>query len=319
MRARIVPIVGFLFVAGVTAASAASSRVDGVAARWGDGNVAAYAELDAQGAPTAVGVVLSAGALTGHPSTPSDGNHCFDQNADGALDLATECNAWHERVLPLPSEAARRADLPFKWVLLNWNPKGHLPPGVFDLPHFDVHFYIEPIETIFAIVRGSCGVELVRCDQFAVARKPVPENYLPTAFSDLGLVAPAMGNHLIDLAEHNFHGTPFTRHWVYGTWDGRVAFWEEMLTLAYLQSKPDVCFPIPLPPAYAVAGRYPTRSCIRHLAATNEYTVSLEGFEAREASAPGAPRPVPAALPGPYDPQPATTTGGHGAGAASHN
>jgi hypothetical protein len=36
-------------------------------------------------------------------------------------------------------------------VGLNWNPHGHIPPGVYDLPHFDFHFYIEPIEKIFAI------------------------------------------------------------------------------------------------------------------------------------------------------------------------
>jgi hypothetical protein len=34
---------------------------------------------------------------------------------------------------------------------INWNPMVHIPPGVYDLPHFDVHFYLEPIENGFAM------------------------------------------------------------------------------------------------------------------------------------------------------------------------
>ena len=26
-------------------------------------------------------------------------------------------------------------DIPFKWVLFNWNLHGHVPPGVYDLAH----------------------------------------------------------------------------------------------------------------------------------------------------------------------------------------
>lgn len=70
-------------------------------------------------------------------------HRCADADQDGSLDLATECAAWHEFVLPLPSEASRRSDIPFKWALVNWNPHGHIPPGVWDEPHFDVHFSME--------------------------------------------------------------------------------------------------------------------------------------------------------------------------------
>ena len=40
-------------------------------------------------------------------------------------------------------------------------------------------------------------------------------------------------------------------------------------------------------PAVAVSGYYPTVSCVRHDAATNEYLVWLEQFVFREASAGG--------------------------------
>jgi hypothetical protein len=284
-----------LGASGLGCSTVRTTRVLGAPSALGNGTVTSYAELDASGAPKAIGVVFSAASLSSLPAAPSDGHRCFDANGDGKIDPATECSAWHERVLPVPSEVSRRADVPFKWALLNWNPKGHIPPGVFDRPHFDVHFCIEPIENILAIQRGTCGPEFVRCDQFELARKPVPGNYVPANFKELGLVAPAMGNHLIDPTDHVFHGETFKRHWIYGSYDGRIVFYEEMVDLAYLMSKPGVCFPITSPPAVALAGYYPTRSCIRYVAGKDEYTVSLEDFVLRSAS---PPEPAPQAASG---------------------
>jgi hypothetical protein len=36
-------------------------------------------------------------------------------------------------------------------------------------------------------------------------------------------------------------GTPFTRTWIYGVYDGRITFYEEMVSLAYMLSKPSAC------------------------------------------------------------------------------
>jgi hypothetical protein len=263
------------------------TRVLGTPSNLGNGTVASYSEFDASGAPEAIGVVFSASALDALPTTPSDGHRCFDANNDGVIDLATECSMWHERVLPIPSEASQRTDIPFKWALLNWNPHGHIPAGVYDKPHFDVHFYIEPIENIFALQRGTCGLEFLRCDQFALASKPVPRNYMPSNFQDLGAAAPAMGNHLVDPTTSEFRGEPFTRTWIYGIYDGRVIFYEDMVALSYLMSKPNTCVPIQSPDAVALAGYYPSRSCIRYIPGKDEYTVSMEDFVLRKASPPG--------------------------------
>lgn len=277
-------------VAGLVAAACGPARDtvphDGAPVALGDGSVAGYATFDHAGTPHAIGVAFSAAALHTLPVEHSDGHRCFDANGDGVLDLETECSGWHERALPLPSEAARRGDLPFKWVLLNWNPHGHIPPGIWDAPHFDVHFYIESIEKVFALHRGTCGPELVRCDQFAQAIKPVPANYMHPDYVNVGAVAPAMGNHLIDTTAAEFRGTPFTRSWIFGTYDGRVTFYEEMLTVAYFASKPDACAAIKSPPAVAQSGYYPTRSCVRYDAARDEYTVSMEDFVYRQAESP---------------------------------
>jgi len=279
---------GALLIATLTVLGCSTTgRMLGANSSMGNGTVSSYAEFDANGAPKAIGIVFPFSVLEGLPANPSDGHNCFDRNKDGKIDPQTECFEVHERVIPLPSELARRSDIPFKWVGLDWNLHGHVPPGVYDLPHFDVHYYIEPIENVFAIEPGPCGPEFVNCDQFALATKPLPANYMHPDFINVGAVAPAMGNHLVDPTSPEFNKIMFTRTWIYGVYDGKVTFYEEMVTLGYLISKPSKCFPIKSPAAVGLRGYYPTQSCIRYLPQTNEYTVSMEGFALREASAPG--------------------------------
>ena len=62
-----------------------------------------------------------------------------------------------------------------------------------------------------------------------------------------------------------------------------------MLTVEYLNSQPDKCNEFKSPPAVGQSGFYPTKSCIRYDAATEEYMVSIEEFMFREASDPEPP------------------------------
>ena len=103
-------------------------------------------------------------------------------------------------------------------------------------------------------------------------------------FKDVDAVAPAMGNHLIDVDGHEFHGMPFTMSWIYGVYGGRVTFYEQMIALDLLQSRPNVCAPIKATPSVAVAGYYPTQRCVHYDDASDAYVVSLEGFSYREAA-----------------------------------
>lgn len=283
-------VVGLTFMAGCATVAkpgdSARGRVPGWTSPLGHGTVSAYADLDASGNPVALGAVFSAHALEGLPASGSDHHHCADLNGDGTVDLSTECVASYEYVLPLPDRVARRADIPFKWILLNWNPHGHIPPGVYDVPHFDVHYYIQPIAEALAVAAGPCGPEHVRCDQFAVGRKPLPSNYMNPDFKDVEAVVPAMGNHLVDLTAPEFHKQGFTRTWIFGVYGGQVTFYEEMVTRAFMLSRPNRCFPIKSPPAVGVGGLYPTLTCIRYDAGSGEVTASIEGFVRREASAP---------------------------------
>ena len=272
-----------LTASGSGAPAAAADRVLGWRVQLGKGEVASFAQVQATGAPSAIGIMFSADALAGLPTEPSDYHHCFDQDGDGVTAHATECAHTHEFVIPLPDAVSRRDDVPFKWVLLNWNRHGHAPPGIYDVPHFDVHFYMTPIADVLAIRPGPCGPELVDCDDFARAKTPLPAGLMHPDFSDVDAVAPAMGNHLIDLSGREFQGEPFTRTWIFGMYNGRVTFYEEMVALSYLLSRPDACAEIKSPPAVAVSGFYPTQRCVRYEVDTNAYVVSMEGFVYREA------------------------------------
>jgi hypothetical protein len=266
-----------------TAPNAAPDRVTGWRAQLGTGDVASFAELQETGAPRSIGIAISGAALASLPSEPSDLHHCFDRDGDGATTHATECVPTYEFVIPLPDAVSQRGDVPFKWVLLNWNGRGHMPPGIYDVAHFDVHFYMVPIEDVFAIQDGPCGPELVNCDDFATAKTPLPDGLMHPDFQDVDAVAPAMGNHLTDVGGHEFHGMPFTMSWIYGAYGGRVTFYEQMVARDFLLSRPNVCSDIESPPAVAVAGYYPTQRCVRYDPTADAYVVSLEGLVYREA------------------------------------
>jgi hypothetical protein len=273
-----------LTASGSAAPATAPDHVQGWRTQLGQGDVTSFAELQPTGAPKTVGIAISGAALASLPADPSDYHHCLDRDDDGVTSQATECAHTHEYVIPLPDAVSQRTDMPFKWVLLNWNMHGHAPPGTYDVPHFDVHFYIQSIEDVFAIHDGPCGPEMVDCDQFAIAKLPLPDGMMHPDFKDVDAVAPAMGNHLLDLGGHEFHGMPFTMTWIYGVYGGRVTFYEQMIALDYLQSRPNVCSAIKSPAAVATTGYYPTQRCVRYDAGADAYIVSLEGFVHRAAS-----------------------------------
>ena len=297
-RLRTIAVVTVVVVGTVTAVAVAraarapqswsSEMILGAEVRMGSdpvsGTVSSFAHLDRRGVPLAIGVVFAPGLLEQLPVSPSDEHHCYDHDGSGGIDADRECIATHERVIPLPPEVTRRPDIPFEWVLMNWNPGGHAPVEIYGLPHFDIHYVIEPIENIFAIVSGPCGPEFIRCDQFQRAVRPVPARFMHPDFVNVDAAAPAMGNHLVDPTSHEFHGELFDRTWMYGAYDGRVTFYEEMVTREYLRGLPDTCFEIKTVPEWEVAGYYPTRSCFRYDPRADLQAVTMEGFVYREAS-----------------------------------
>jgi hypothetical protein len=271
---------------GAQAARAEVRTVYGEAQKLGNGAARVYAELDGAGAPQAIGVSFDPGLLEGLPAMPNTWSRCFDKDGDGRIAEHGECNGDYELEFVLPQELVQAGTTPFGWVSVNYNPMGHPHPAPppWAVPHYDFHFYIMQREAVRQIRPGPCS-ELIDCDDFARAQIPVPARYVHADYIDVGAAVPDMGNHLIDSKTPELvePGPEFTHTFIFGAYDGQVTFYEPMITLAYLQSRPDLCTPIKQPAAWEAAGAYPTVYCIRHHPDDERYTVSLEDFVRRNA------------------------------------
>ncbi len=250
------------------------SRVE----QMGAGRIQGFVTLDQSGAPTAIGVTLTAGALEQLPPVPNTVSRCFDLDGNGKY-IGHECLGDEERILDVPVDSS--AGLPFRWIQVNWNPAGHHNTP-YAQPHFDFHFHTGDRARVEAIAPGRCG-ELVDCGDFKVATRPVPARYVPGGYIDVGAVVPRMGNHLLDSQSPELKDSlPFTNTFIYGAYNGEVIFWEPMITLDFLQSTKDACLPIKQPQAFRRAGYYPTQYCVRQ-DRRGQRTVSLERFRYSEA------------------------------------
>lgn len=170
-------------------------------------------------------------------------------------------------LISLPGKALEVT--PFKFIMLNWNPMGHEPAGIYDTAHFDMHFYLTAPNEVMNYVDMAKMENLPSTDY-------VPANHIA------GPPVPMMGKHWIDVTSPELHGVPFTQTFLYGSYDGQVVFYEPMITLDFLKQTTSFQRTIPQPSKFKVSGYYPTRMTINKEAGTTN--ISLEGFVYRQAS-----------------------------------
>jgi hypothetical protein len=263
-------------------ATAASTTLEGPEVAVGNGAARTFVVLGSGGEPSTIGVELSEGALTGLAARMNTSSRCFDKNGDGRHSHG-ECLGDYQSTLAMP-DGAEKLELPVRWVTVNWNPEGHLPPAppVWSAAHFDFHFFMVEPELIEGIRTGPCA-EFIHCDDFARASKPLAAEHLPEGYIDVGASVAAMGNHLVDSRDPELADPSlgFSRTFIYGAYDGRLIFLEPMVSQAFLQSRPDRCTPVRAPKVYATPGYYPTTYCVRYDPATSTYRVTLEGLVQR--------------------------------------
>lgn len=222
----------------------------------GNGTVRTWVKIGENGKPTSVGVTFSETALSGLAKTPPKGMIGMEYN------------------LTLPKEAAVTG---FDYIGLDWNPQGHEPPGIYDTPHFDFHFYLVPKDEVHKMTFG--GAPNVKG-----TRKPAAK-FLPTGYiMPPGTEVPRMGAHAIDGNAPELHGQPFTHTFLYGYYNGKVHFIEPMITKAFLETKSDITVPLKQPAAYPKRGYYPTHYSIKYDSVRQEYTVALEGLTRQQAT-----------------------------------
>lgn len=221
----------------------------GEATRIGNGTGWAWVKIDENGKPSAIGVTFTQTALSGLPEIPSS------KDLDG-----------FEFPLLLPKDVKV---IPFTHISLDWNPYGHIPPGVYDVPHFDVHFYILTQKERNKIT--ARGADLAKC-----YKRPALE-YIPAGYVlPEGTGVPRMGAHWIDLSAPEYNKQTFTRTFIYGSYNGEIAFYEPMVTKAYLEAEPDETQNIKLARAFQKKGYYPSEYSVKYDKLRKEYTISLD-------------------------------------------
>lgn len=267
--------------------AAESGTRHGAAVPLGDGSANAYVTVEGNRI-VAVGVRISEAGLANLPPEPNTHSRCFDRNGNGQLEGHDECLGDYEMELEIPAAAPASAAMPFRWIALNWEAHGHAPPGVYDVPHFDFHFYMVDRESVRAIRVGGCA-DFIDCDDLEVARMPVPAGYTPGGYIEVGAAVGDMGNHLVNTASPEFADppAPFTHTFIYGIYGGHVTFLEPMITRDFLAGRPNLCVPITQPAGWERTGSYPTEYCMRYLPDEQVLTVSLEGFVDRVAMSAG--------------------------------
>lgn len=171
-----------------------------------------------------------------------------------------------KNTLLLPEEAE---GIVYDHVDLEWNPEGHPPLGIYNIPHFDIHFYMITVAEKMQITDPILGEVLPDAIYW-------PETYFPTP----GIV-PMMGKHWLSGAADELNGQVFDHTFIYGSYNGDFIFYEPMVTRDYLLQKTSDTFNIFQPAAFERSGYYPTTYSINYNAVAQEYTVVMEGMVLR--------------------------------------
>ncbi|WP_367774025.1 hypothetical protein AB3G33_08085 [Flavobacterium sp. WC2421] len=223
----------------------------------GYGKVRSWISVDGSGNPNEIGIEMTAEALL---------NPERDKN-NAPL-------AGSTIVIPLHLKAHQLT--PFDHIGLNWNPNGHEPEHVFDVPHFDIHFYMISLDEQLAIPAWSESTN----DLF---NNYPPLGYMPADYftpPDGGTAEAQMGKHWLPLNLPDY--LPFSKIMIYGSFDGDLIFVEPMITLEYLLSNEESRLNYSQPEHFAKAGNYPTKYNIYHDAKTGSTFITLSDFVMRD-------------------------------------
>jgi hypothetical protein len=156
---------------------------------------------------------------------------------------------------------------PFDHIEVDWSKNGDPKPSVYDVAHFDVHFFVVSEGAQNAVMAGS--------DSLTTG---MDTKYLPSGYM-LDMNAEAMmGVHAMDTTGKEFHNQPFDHTLMYGFYQGNLYFMEPMVAKTYLDSKTNFSADIRQPQAFKKSGWYPTKYNIGFDGTSNTYTISIDNF-----------------------------------------
>jgi hypothetical protein len=209
-------------------------------APWTDAGAKPFVRRDAANHVIAIGMVIPAATVKALPAHRS------------------------EAVYPLEGAGLVRS------ANLQWHPVGHEPMHVYDVPHFDLHFYTISEDVRRTIVPGAAAGTV----------KPARAILPPGAILAPGFV-PGMGMHAVPGTQPEFNGGKFTISPILGYWNSELAFFEVMFTKGWLVKNLDKEAAYPQPASIHQHGSYPTRYSVHYDEAADAYTVSLTHFRSR--------------------------------------
>lgn len=216
-----------------------------------EGKAWTWVQLDRSGKPERLAITLTDAALNSVP---------LGHDGDGH-DHADE-NSW------ILSFHPKASITPFNHVGMGWNPAGHEPEIFYGKPHFDFHFYMMSPADVAAIPPYEV-------DSLKFKNWPAPA-YFPPAYFNPGGGVPQMGAHWVDATSGEFNGQPFTQTFIYGSYNGKVTFYEPMITLDFLKNNSNFERNIPQPAKFQKTGYYPTKmKLVKHDGVTE---IILDGF-----------------------------------------
>jgi hypothetical protein len=248
-------------------------RQYGAPVEVGNGRARAYVVADQKtGNPAEVGVALDEAALQGLPATGDHGGGGHEH--------------YNSHILTLPAGSGT----PYRFVELDWNPKGH--GGPYTAPHFDFHFYRISLEERDAIDPAN--------PQYAERAANLPAvDQLPAGYGSSHLLmnltpaqasVPKMGLHWIDTSSPELppRNKPFTATFIVGSWDGKVIFDEPMITRDFILAQRKAAtrrgeiIPVSAARRYAPVGFYMTGYRVSFDERAKEYRIALTGLTYRD-------------------------------------
>lgn len=189
----------------------------------GNGKGRTFILLEKTGRPLEMGIEMTEGSMFGLPQDEHD------------FAAATFILPLHQKALGATA---------FDHLTVNWNVQGHEPPGVFNIPHFDFHFYMTTVEQQMAIPPYPVNPA-------AFDNLPPPASW-PLAFFATPGGVPQMGKHWSSTS----FAPPFTHTMIYGSYAGRFTFMEPMITRRFLMDGTRVDVPYSPLRGFPVAGKW---------------------------------------------------------------
>lgn len=218
---------------------------EGAKTSFGNGKVWSWVQMKTESLqPEAIGISFTQDAFVNLPAGSMNGYGEF------------------QFVLDVPAQIQ---NTPFNNIVINWNPHGHTPVGIYDKPHFDCHFYMIP-----EAERQQIRDYNTDSTKFQLFPSPayLPANYIPIPEGE-----EMMGKHWADITSPELNPTdpqPFTQTLIYGSYNGKVTFYEPMVTLSFITTTNSFIRNIPQPLKYAKSGYYPTKLSIGKSGSTTE-------------------------------------------------